>query len=911
VFVSNYLRYWGKAKPAASNIGNPCHLLPYHCLDVAAVGACLLDGSSSFGRPLVDALGVPAHQLKSIFSYLLAIHDLGKFSQSFQALASPEAEVIKKPDAGFSYDVPGGHAALGWVLWRRSDVFKENRVAICGWPEQTPPRRTARRAMEALLETSFGHHGQPVEAGSRRAGADFLKEDEQAACSFAMDLARLMRPDWPIDWMSDEAWSQKLRAVTWQLAGLAVLADWLGSDQSVFSYVTEPMFLEAYWQEYALPRARLQVQRLGFDHPRSATAFPGVRSFFGFEPTPLQQWAEEVELSSTPQLFILEDVTGAGKTEASVTLAHRLLSKGLAHGVYFGLPTMATSNAMYSRISTFYQRWYDSEETPSLVLAHGAQKLHEGFQASVIPGQPLDSNYLPEERSASAVCNQWFADSRKRALLADVGVGTVDQVLMAVLPFRHQSLRMVGLAGKVLIVDEIHACDDYMLTLLCAVLELHARQGGYAVLLTATMPLEMREKLLKAWRKGLGVAAEQTPLSASFPLATSLSRESMDETPFPTRSSVARALAVEHLDQLSQALDLVVGSAEQGQRACWIRNTVDDAIEAYEAIRARVDDPDKVLLFHSRFTMADRQRIENQALDWFGKRSGYQDRAGRILIGTQVLEQSLDICMDVMVSDLAPIDLLIQRAGRLHRHRRDSSGNLLPMANGDDQRQPPVIRVLAPPFTSIPTKDWVSRCLPGTAAVYRNHGQLWLTLWALMNEGVIRVPERARWLIETVYGPEADEFIPEQLKDSYFEQEGEKQSQSAMGQFNRLDLDKGYEVSSARSGWQAEVDIGTRLTDEPSVKVTLVQLDEAGQRLSPVADGPHPWEMSQVSVRQSLADKLPELPEEWRGLQDALYERHPGLRFSRLWLGPFDMGDFRYSPSMGLYRPRKAGNYHS
>lgn len=898
--MQDYLRYWGKAKPTKEGDGAPCHLLAYHSLDVAAVGFYLADPASSKGKTISSALGMSVSQLQSIFTFLLAIHDLGKFSQSFQALANPDSELLKRPDPTFSYDFPGGHAALGMLLWKRSSVFRDNQVEACGWPEPGPLPKFARRSLAAMLETTFGHHGQPVITIGAGVENDFMADDEQAACEFAMEVARLIQPEWPVSLMGDEVWHQSLKKVTWQLAGLAVLADWLGSDQSVFSYVTESMSLTDYWQEFALPRARRQVERLGFNRPRQATTFTGVKPFFGFKPTPLQSWAEQVEISESPQLFILEDVTGAGKTEAAVTLAHRLLGQGCAEGVYFGLPTMATSNAMYARIAGYYQRWYREGETPSLVLAHGAQRLHDAFQASVIPGQPKDLDYRPEERSASAVCNQWFADSRKRALLADVGVGTIDQVLMGVLPFRHQSLRIVGMASKVLIVDEIHACDDYMLTLLCAVLELHARQGGYAVLLTATLPMEMREKLVKSWRRGLGLEEVQFSFDAAFPLASIVSAQAIHEERLETRPSVARELAVEHLSDKAQAAGLLLEAAQCGQCACWIRNTVDDAIEAYEWIREQVEDPEKVLLFHSRFTMADRQRIESQALGWFGKESGASDRSGRILIGTQVLEQSLDICMDVMVSDLAPMDLLIQRAGRLHRHRRDASGDPLADSDGPDCRPPPVLRVLASAFTTTPDRDWIRCFLPGTAAVYRNHGQLWLTLWALLEERSIRMPERARWLIESVYGPDAEVNIPESLKDSYFEHEGERQSQAAMGQFNRLDLDKGYVVTSAKSGWQGEVDIGTRLTDEPSVKVTLVRLDEAGQRLVSLEEGPHPWEMSQISIRQSLADKLPEFPEALEALRDTLFESQPGLRFSRLWLGPFDKGDYVYSSQTGL-----------
>ena len=336
--MQEYLRYWGKAKPSGEAGGAPCHLLAYHSLDVAAVGFCLTDTASSKGSAISNTLGLSKSGLQSIFTFLLAIHDLGKFSQSFQALATPNLELLKGPDPTFSYDIPGGHAALGMLLWKRSPVFREKQIEVCGWPEPGRLQKFARRSMEAMLETTFGHHGQPVSTGSEGVEGNFLLDDEYAACEFAMEVARLIQPEWPVSLMGNETWHQSLKKVTWQLAGLAVLADWLGSDQSVFSYVTRPMSLTDYWHEFALPRARHQVERLGFNRPRHAMAFTGVKSFFGFAPTPLQSWAEGVDISESPQLFILEDVTGAGKTEAAVTLAHRLLSQGCAEGVYSGCP---------------------------------------------------------------------------------------------------------------------------------------------------------------------------------------------------------------------------------------------------------------------------------------------------------------------------------------------------------------------------------------------------------------------------------------------------------------------------------------------------------------------------------------------------------------------------------------------
>lgn len=899
--VATYYRYWGKAKPRVSG-GDPavasCHLLPFHSLDVAAVGFHLLSPNTARNQALASSLGITPSQLQSLFTFALVLHDLGKFSRAFQGLAKPEHASLVVPDPRIGYRVR--HDALGMLFWKQTVLPKLNETGPWYWPEGVRFSRYARRALEGLFGVTFGHHGKPVGAGSESIDKHALDEDQEAAWEFSTAVADLLQPEWPVQCMNNPEWGQRLKRVSWHLAGQAVLADWLGSNQDAFPYQSEAEDLADYWHGKALPRAQALLQSLGFTTSLTPAPFEGVEQFFGFTPTPLQRWAQDVALADSPQLFILEDVTGAGKTEAALTLAHRLLDRQQVSGVYFGLPTMATSNAMYTRISDVYRRWFVGDAAPNLVLAHGARQLNEQFGATIVPQQARDASYGDGEGSASAFCNQWFADSRKKALLADVGVGTIDQVLMGVLPFRHQSLRLVGLANKLLIVDEIHACDDYMLTLLAAVLEAHAQQGGSAVLLTATLPLQMRKQLVAAWQKGLAEPSLAALNAVAFPLATHVSSGQLEEQPVATRRSVARDVLVEHISEEDTAISALVEAVQQGQCACWIRNTVDDAIAAIDTLTKRVPEPEKLLLFHSRFAMADRQSIEAAALEFFGKASGSDDRAGRILVATQVVEQSLDLDFDVMISDLAPIDLLIQRAGRLHRHSRDTAGN---RRDAGDQRPAPILKVFAPAFTPVPDQNWIKGFLPGTAAVYRNHGQLWLTLNTLLKEGALRMPEQARLLIESVYGEDAENDIPDGLMDSHFAQEGERQSQVAMGRFNKLSLDQGYVPASATSGWQEEIDIGTRLTDEPSVTVTLVRLNEEGNELQPwVEASRYPWEMSQLTVRQSLANRLPELPEEFESLLERVLDLKPALRFSRFWQPDYSIATMAYDARLGLHR---------
>ncbi|QCF28018.1 CRISPR-associated helicase Cas3' [Hydrocarboniclastica marina] len=872
-------------------------------MDVAAVGYCLFSPEVSRNQSLARSLGISPQQLQSIFTFSLALHDLGKFTRAFQGLASPGLKGLVGPEATIEYTKR--HDTLGMLLWTRGVSEKLGDGHSWHWPASQALGRHGRRAIESLLGAAFGHHGKPVESGSESIDDHALEDDQEAAWEFSLAVAELMKPDWPVEQFNDREWSCQLKRMSWHLAGQAVLADWLGSNQDAFPYQSDAENLDEYWHGKAIPRARALLQQLGFAHALTPAPFEGVEPFFGFEPTPLQLWAQDIPLEASPQLFILEDVTGAGKTEAAMTLAHRLLERHQVEGVYFGLPTMATSNAMYSRIAGVYRRWFAGESQPNLVLAHGARQLNDPFGATIIPSQALDNTYGVGESSASAICNEWFADSRKKALLADVGVGTIDQVLMALLPFRHQSLRLIGLANKLLIVDEIHACDDYMLTLLTAVLTAHAQQGGSAVLLTATLPLDMRHQLVRAWQRGLQGESDASSTDYAFPLATHVSEAGVAAYPVGTRKSVEREVRVDHINDEEAALASLAAAAREGLCACWVRNTVDDAIAAIERLAELVPDPEKLLLFHSRFVMADRQAIEAAALSHFGKASGPEDRAGWVLVATQVVEQSLDLDFDVMISDLAPIDLLIQRAGRLHRHSRDVAGNRL---ETNDERRGPTLQILAPPYTETPGSQWVRSFLPGTAAVYRNHGQLWLTLKVLLTQGAIRMPQEARLLIESVFSDEAEAAIPEGLFGSHLEQEGARRGQAAMGHFNKLNLDKGYVPASAAGGWLEDVDIGTRLSDEPSVTVTLVRLNEDRSELLPwVTTGQHRWELSQLTVRQSLANRLPAWPAALEVLAEQLFAARKALKYSRLWLPESEEAELRYSQTLGMHKPRECG----
>ncbi len=701
------------------------------------------------------------------------------------------------------------------------------------------------------MQIVTGHHGSPPKTAPINLSNHFTTQDEEAALQFVLSLCNQFLSESDAAFLADKAFSQRLKFASWELAGIVVLADWLGSGRLPDTYCQHEIGLNEYWQNHALPFAEQAVIRARLESspvaPYAGTTylFPLIKTL-----TPLQQWATECGFYGTNQLFILEDVTGAGKTEAALTLAHRLMTDGLADGLYVALPTMATANAMYERLGKAYRRLYTENALPSLVLAHGSRHLSDSFRKSLVLPEDQNSRrmYGCEEETAETFCSAWLSDSRKKALLAEVGVGTLDQALLAVLPAKHQSLRCLGLARKVLIVDEVHAYDPYMSSLLQRLLQYHAAQKGNAILLSATLPYAVRASYLQAYADGAGLEAPQLEPTKAYPLATHFPSSGVIETPLSTRKEVARTLTVRLLEAVDQAMTVIKESVEQGKCVCWVRNTVGDAIEAYRQLtKQNWIDKDRLALFHSRFAMIDRQRIESETLECFGKDSTAEMRCGRVLIATQVVEQSLDLDFDVMISDLAPIDLIIQRAGREHRHVRDAAGNRLDKEDISDQREPPVLYIFGPPSTENPAENWLKSALPGTQAIYQHVGQLWLTQRLLGKAGKLRMPHDARDFIEGVYGEEFESSIPDSLSELSQRALAEAYGKIGMANLNALNLSKGYSrASSDGGGWEDESKIPTRLCDD-SVRIALVVADGDGWR--PYADVVEfAWDMSMLSV---------------------------------------------------------------
>lgn len=825
-----YFCYWAKAEKH----GSAFHLLPYHLLDVAAVGCMIMKRVPHLPHELHEIAGVDEDTARSFLCFLLSLHDFGKFSHTFQCLRKDIDETLCGRPRDRIYAYGTHHSVMGKLLWDDHLILQVKKI-FDTHGESPTTLRVFRHTFEPWVHTVMGHHGTPVAASGGLLRDKFDARDKDAAETLCGELLRLYLPGRTALWevISKLGVLEKgdVSRLSWLFAGFAVLCDWVGSNAALFPLRSEEMSLETYWRRHALPQAERALQTLML-LPSAVRDGMDFQTLFNITspdpsaeitPTPLQRFALECEVPDGPNLYIMEDMTGSGKTEAALSLAYRMMKKGQADGWYFALPTQATSNGIFARTSSMYERCFDERAQPTIVLAHGGKEFHAPFQSILAATARASSDGSTmsdakgEEFPGGASCSAWLAEDSRRAFLANVGVGTIDQALLSVLPVRYQSLRLFGLSRKVLIVDEVHAYDSYMRKLLAALLSFHSALGGSAILLSATLPTGMRRELIGAFLQPVGGSAPQD-LHRDYPLATHVALEQTEaaETPISCRSGGEREVRFLFPDSDSAVFQRIEQAIAKRQCVCWIRNTVNDAIDAFR-ILAETYGTENIDLFHARFTQHDRSSIENRVMTMFGKESTPEQRAGRILVATQVVEQSLDLDFDVLISDLAPVDLLIQRAGRLHRHKRGDRGK-------------PEMLVYGPAPVDDADDDWYSSMFPRAAWVYEDHGRLWLTARALRErDGVQCFPEHARTLVEAVYDAHSEESMPPGLRARHDKAEGKAKGQGAVATARVLDVMDGYTAQNIR--WENDQLAATRLGAD-TVKVIL---------LKRIGDAIEPW----------------------------------------------------------------------
>ena len=807
-------RFWGKSD--RDNHGR-IHLLEHHLADVGACFEALLK------QPLIrqrlaqtagwDAIDDVTASRLCVFA---ALHDIGKVNIGFQT------QIWRRDDYPNGVRVPGraGHTmdlmpvlngndtttsewfcdALGW-WWDATETWDhQGGETVCG-----------------LLVATLSHHGRPLQLDDGRSEHPqlwrrFGKLDPEEQVS---RMGRLVQEWFPAAFVAGGPALPATPAFQHHFLGLCNLADWIGSNELWFPYVDDP---KDDYIDIARERAGQAINSIGLDlaTQRQSAAQGGVPSLTGLfphidKPNAIQEATYRTPLNE--RLVIIESETGSGKTEAALWRFARMYEAGLVDGLYFALPTRAAAKQIFDRVNHFVANMFPADELPEPVLAVPGY-----LRAGDVHGQRLhDYQVWWDDHAADG--RRWAAESPKRFLTAQIAVGTVDQVMLGSLKVKNAHMRAAGLARNLLVVDEVHASDAYMSEVLAAVLDAHLGAGGHALLMSATLGSTARHRWLRRPADAAPTLAEE--IDAPYP-AVSTSSE-MTEAGENDRHKDVSIRAEPEMRDFDAVAVRALAAARTGAKVLVVRNTVDHAIRTQEALLEAAGPGDADLLFsvkgiptlhHGRFAAVDRELLDSEIERRLGR--GRPD-GGLVVVGTQTLEQSLDIDADLLITDLCPADVLLQRIGRLHRHRRNDA------TRPDDYAEPRCI-VLTPgdDLSPLLSSGGSPNGLGPHGGVYRNLHILEATRRLVGEHPQWGIPEMNRELVERATHPEALDAISDEMGEAWRDHAigtaGGHIADVQTAQNAIVRRDKTFypeeDNGTASRGWDNENNIRTRLGDD-------------------------------------------------------------------------------------------------
>ncbi len=661
---------------------------------------------------------------------LVFLHDIGKLHPGFQAKGWPSG-LWRSP---FTRHVDQGCAFL---------------ILACRWPDH-PFHATIREltewggAVEPLLDAILAHHGRPVPSLPEPSPASWREVPH-----YRWSEETRVMDDALHRWFG-EAFSARNELfpaeprVHHLVAGLVALADWIGSDRRFFKF-SAPFRVE--YAEQAHEQARRVLALIGLD-PSTRLIRSPVPSFSQMTghaaPHPVQ--AAVATTAADARLMVLEAETGAGKTEAALWRFVQLLAAGAVSAMYFAVPTRAAARQLHGRINTALRRAYGAD-APEAVLAIPGMVRAGDASGHVLP----DWRVLWEDHADRAPA-RWAAEHATRFLAAPVAVGTVDQAMLAALQVKHAHLRGSALSRSLLVIDEVHASDPYMTAVIDRLLRGHLETGGYALLMSATLGARARARWLDEPRVPAFDDAKRAPYPAVWVKGEPRASGTAGAGGAGKRVHVATSPTMAP----ASAAECAIAEASRGARVLVIRNTVRVAVATWDAVHAAggeallMQAAGLPAVHHSRFAVEDRQLLDS-SVEAALSTDPARTRGGCIVIGTQTLEQSLDIDADLLITDLCPMDVLLQRVGRVHRHR-------LPRPSGfEDARVVVLLRtdgldsLVAPAFENgLGTWDGPG----GQGGIYQDLSVLELTQRMLAKRNVWEIPAMNRALVEEATHPD-------------------------------------------------------------------------------------------------------------------------------------------------------------
>lgn len=677
---------------------------------------------------------------------LAADHDIGKATPFFLSKIYRSINILF-PWNNIVTDIPGGHAECSQrILLHTGAAFAK----LAGAHHGSTPQDL--RLQSGSMEHILGN-----------------KEWENSRCNFLKKLHEDLN-------LGDVGNIPKDReAIT---LGAVILADWLSSSMDLPADTLLP----------DQKSIRKVIENAGLLPVSWKTKLP-FHEIFGFSPNPLQKACAGI--AHPGSIIVIEAGMGSGKTEAALYLAHQLLAAKKANGLYFAMPTRLTSEKIYDRLNTFLSHTIPAAENRNALLIHGEAWLNWILE------QPSDS---AENGAVNANPDSWF-QSAKRALLAPFAAGTVDQALLSIVNVRHSALRAFALAGKVVVFDECHSYDAYTGELIAALIQNIRKWGGTVIILSATLTAEAKRKFLGETTSG------HFSSCSSYPLITIAEPEKPLEF-IEFQPEKTDTVKIRHTGDDSAAMREALEHALRGEQVLWIENTVFGAQNIYKQLACGPQGIE-VGLIHSRFPAFLRREQESRWVDLLGKNGADNRRKhGRILVATQILEQSVDVDADFLISRLAPGDMLFLRIGRLWRHEKLNAVR--------PQQAKREMLLLIPEECSDPAE------IQENARVLLPYDPYWMLrgceIWKEMNE--VHIPDDIRPVLEKIYRdrPEESEIM------AHLKQE----------MIRRRDHEKYLANCSRGTADNAQSDefFGTRLSDDDEVRVLLLRKGNGGRPLN-------------------------------------------------------------------------------
>ena len=851
-------KYWGKAEEST------WHSLPYHCLDVAAVADQWWENSPSIRHSFSHETGLSEKQTYAWVMFFIALHDFGKFDVRFQIKnldLATENYKTSLSEGIKSGDYFHGDEGYKWLVFESEDLY----FIDVDFKKQ--------RWLQNWFASVAGHHGS-IPTNAEPNIPPFVDESIRMKDCFArqkwiQELKRIFLESADVTFADIPTKNPPVL-----LAGFCSVCDWLGSNREYFDFQQNESSLEKYF----ISRKRSALKALNdFGLLAHINTTGGMEALYpDYTPQNIQTLIDR--LSVDQSLIIIEANTGSGKTEAALAYASKLLAAGLADSIVFALPTQATANAMLERLENVANKIFGSND--NIILAHGKRDYNEHFKRMIERNKK--SIGLQGDLEAGAQCSEWLSSSRKRAFLGQIAVTTVDQVMLsAIRPLKHYFVRSFGIGKGVLIIDEIHAYDAYMYGILEAVIKQQKQAGGSVILLSATLPAYQKQSLCNAWGIAKVIDEKEYPLILQA-TDNDVHTFTMENPNCIQKKTVGIELwKSDDCSITEKQLERIVKAAEEGAKVGIVCNLVDDAQRYTYRLSEMTSVP--VEIFHSRYRYCDRMNKEKAVLDNYDKKSSNQ---GRILVGTQVIEQSLDIDFDWMISFICPIDLLFQRMGRLHRHLKQRP----------DSYNKPRCTVVIPNIDDIDLVENPQKKYGLHNFIYKNTRVLWRTQCLLEQNGVIIFPEAYRDWIECVYVKGRWENEPESLTKLHEEYETEEWASKW--------ISKG--LTQADTYFMDSEGNANTLTREGKMNLSVIPVTEESG-VKHFLDGIPVPRPNEKFNRELLSQNSLGVPDSnfWRSVlpksQDGLYYL-PMMKIDDGWRFDYDGGYLLYTQDRGLQK---------